>query len=180
MTLAQKLGTTVHLSPLLVKARRCGLPTPEALESLAVARGCWHYKHSDMAAVPPVAEAQFSNEELAIALLSPCLPYSPHTIRVGAAMVGAPGNQPESIALEAVAERCVPQLRYIARAGAQFEPENSFWSGLLRRLPVAPEPKDGVMPHPTRFVSMTGITRAGSQRQTVWIRPRASLALAHG
>ena len=180
MTLAQKLGTTAHLSPLLVKARRLGLPTAETLESLAVARGCWHYKHSGLVAIPPVSEGQFSNVELAIALLSPCLPYSPHTIRVGAAMVGAQGNEPGSFAFEAVAERCVPQLRHIARAGVHFEPENSFWPDLLRHLPEAPEPVDGVMPHPTRFVSMTGITRAGTQRQTVWIRPRASLAPANG
>ena len=32
MTLAEKLGTTSHLSGLLVKARRLGMETPEALE----------------------------------------------------------------------------------------------------------------------------------------------------
>jgi hypothetical protein len=180
MTLAEKLGTTSHLSPLLVKARRLGLANSESLESLAVARGCWHYKHPEMATIPNVSENQFGNEELAIALLSPCLPYEPHTIRLGAAMAGASGNDPKTLAWLAETERCVPQLRYIARAGAQLEKDNVFWPELLRRLPASEEPKDGVMPHPTRFVSMTGITRAGTQRVTVWIRPRPSLALAHG
>lgn len=177
---ARRLGTTVHLSGLLTKARRLGMESAQALESLAVARGCWHYRHPEMVAPPEVSETQFTNEKLAVALLSPCLPYSPHTIRVGAAMVGAPGNSAEILAFEAVCERCVPQLRYIARAGSQFEPENPFWTDLLQRLPEAPEPKDGVMPHPTRFVSMTGFTRAGKQRQTVWIRPPASLVSANG
>ena len=179
MTLAEKLGTTSHLSGLLIKARRLGMATPEALESLAVAQGCWHYKHPEMVPAPHVSETQFSNEELAMALLSPCQPYSPHTIRVGAAMLGATGNDPESLAWLAVAERCEPQVRYIARAAMGFEPENSFWSHLLALLPDMPEPKDGVMPHPTRFVSMTGMTRAGVQHVTVWIRPRLALALAH-
>jgi len=180
MTLAEKLGTTSHLSGLLIKARRLGMETPEALESLAVARGCWHYKHAELVPAPNVSEDQFSNEELAVALLSPCQPYSPHTIRVGAAMLGATGNAPESLAWLAVAERCEPQVRYIARAAMGFEAENPFWPGLLARLPDMPEMKDGVMPHPTRFVSMTGMTRAGTQRVTVWIRPRATLALSHG
>ena len=30
---------------------------------------------------------------------------------------------------------------------------------------------DGVMPHPTRFVAMTGITRKGVGLVTQWIRP---------
>ena len=180
MTLAEKLGTTSHLSPLLMKARRLGLVSAEALESLAVARGCWHYRHPEMVAPQGVSEVQFNNEELAVALLSPCLPYSPHTIRVGAAMLGATGNDPESLAWLATTERCGPQARYIARAATGFEPENPFWTDLLRQMPEVPEPQDGVMPHPTRFVSMTGITRAGAQRQTVWIRPRASLTVAHG
>lgn len=180
MTLAEKLGTTAHLSALLHKARRLGMEAPDALESLAVARGCWHYKHPAMTPAPNVREDQFSNEELAAALFSPCLPYSPHTIRVGAAMLGAANNDPKALAWLAETERCAPQLRYIARAGAQFEADNPFWPELLRLLPAAEEPKDGVMPHPTRFVSMTGITRAGMQRVTVWIRPRPALALAHG
>ncbi|HTD65116.1 MAG TPA: hypothetical protein VK846_01130 [Candidatus Limnocylindria bacterium] len=179
-TLAKKLGTTSHLSGLLIKARRLGMETPEALESLAVARGCWHYKHAEMVPAPDVSEEQFSNEELAMALLSPCQLYSPHTIRVGAAMLGAIGNDPESLAWLTVAERCEQQVRYIARAAIGFEPENSFWPHLLALLPDMPEMKDGIMPHPTRFVSMTGMTRAGTQRVTVWIRPRATLALAHG
>jgi hypothetical protein len=47
-------------------------------------------------------------------------------------------------------------------------------------LPESPEVKDGVMPHPSRFVSMTGITRTGSRPVAIWIRPRPDLAQVHG
>lgn len=42
-TLARRLGATAHVSPLLQKARRLGLATPEDLERLAVRRGCLYY-----------------------------------------------------------------------------------------------------------------------------------------
>jgi hypothetical protein len=179
-TLAEKLGTTAHTSALRHKAQRLGLANVAALEWLAVARGCWHYRQPEMPDPPDVAESQFSNEELAIALLSPSQPYSPHTIRLGAAMLGAAGNGAERLAGLAKAEGCEIAVRYIAKAGLQFEPDNPLWHELLEKLPETREPEDGVLPHATRFVSMTGFTRAGPGKVTVWIRPRADLALAHG
>ena len=80
----------------------------------------------------------------------------------------------------AKAEGCEMAVRYVARAGRQFEPDNGLWSQLLGKVAISPEPPSGVFPHPTRFVSMTGITRAGVGRVVVWVRPRAELALAHG
>jgi hypothetical protein len=180
ITLAEKLGTTTHVSPLLKKAKRLGLHSPELLEGLGVARGCWHYRSPDLAPSPPVSESDLSNEELAVALLSPSQPYSPHTIRVGAAMLGAIGNDIEMVVRLAVLERCAAVIRYIANAAMQFEVDNPFWRQLLDRLPKTRPIMDGVMPHATRFVSMTGMTRAGMQRVTVWIRPRPDLALTHG
>ena len=69
LTLAEKLGAAARSSPLLQKAERLGLTNAAALESLAVARGCWHYRQPEMPASPPVAVSQFSNEELALSLL---------------------------------------------------------------------------------------------------------------
>jgi hypothetical protein len=43
-----------------------------------------------------VVERQFSNEELAVALLSTALRYEPHSIRCGAAMLAAEGNDPRA------------------------------------------------------------------------------------
>ncbi|MGA2864993.1 MAG: hypothetical protein ABSF95_10970 [Verrucomicrobiota bacterium] len=179
-TLAEKLGTTPHISPLLQKAKRLGLRSPELLESLGVARGCRHFWSPDLASAPEVSESDLSNEELAVALLSPSLPYSPHTIRVGAAMLGAAGADTALLARLAVAERCAAQVRYVASAALQFEPDNPFWRQLLNALPQTPPVKDGVMPHPTRFVSMTGMTRLGMRSVAIWNRPHPDLALPRG
>jgi len=169
-TLAAKLGTTTHLSPLLHKARRLGLG-PNELQILAVQRGCRHYATGAEPAQPLATNDQFSNEELAIALLTTALPYEPDSIRCGAAMLGAAGNTPRRLARMAVLERCVMPVRYVAEAGRRFEPENPFWQALLRELPATPLPKSGVLPHSTRFVAMTGFTRLGRGTLIEWQRP---------
>ena len=178
-TLAAKLGTTTHLSPLLHKARRLGLG-PRELEILAVQRGCDYYH--DGSPLPPAAVSlsQFSDEELAMALLNPALRYDPQTLRLGAAMLGAEGNDPQRIARLARMERAEAIVRYVASAGERFEPRNPFWPALLALLPPGPPPKSSVVPHPTRFVAMTGITRRGVETVVEWIRPSRAAAPAHG
>lgn len=171
VTLAEKLGTTVHLSPLLHKAQRLGLG-PEELEILAVQRGCRHYRTGNEPATPLASPEGFSNEELAVALLLPALRYSPRSIRCGAAMLGAPGNCPRRLAWLAVLERAVVPVRYVAEAGRRFEADNPFWRELTDALPAAPPPKPGVLPHPTRFVAMAGFTRQGRGLVVAWQRPR--------
>jgi len=182
VTLGEKLGLPPGTSPLIEKARGLGLSSGELLEALGVARGCRHYNLASDAEVE-LSEASFSNEELAIALLSPELPYSPRGIRIAANLVGAAGNRPRVLAELATAERAVEQLRYIANAGHSFEPQNSFWPELLSFLPESPVLETGIMPHPTRFVSMTGMTRNGVEKVIVWLRPLNSsraLATANG
>jgi len=169
-TLGSKLGTTTHLSPLLRKARRFGLGAPE-LERLAIERGCDYYGGGELTPLVLVSLEQFSNAELAIALLNPALRYDPQTVRLGAAMLSAEGNSPDQIARLAVMERCERVVRYIAEAGKKFEPNNLFWPHLLQRLPSGAPPKSGVLPHPTRFVAMTGFTRRGPETVVEWIRP---------
>jgi hypothetical protein len=177
-TLAAKLGTTTHLSPLLRKARRLGLG-PRELQILAIQRGCDYYHNGDPLPPLPVTVDQFSNAELAIALLNPALPYHPQTLRLGAAMLSADGNAPEEIVRMAEMERCEALVRYIAEAGRRFEPDNPFWPGLLQRLAPTPPLRPGVVPHPTRFVAMTGLTRRGVETVVQWIRPTFSEP-AHG
>jgi hypothetical protein len=114
---------------------------------------------------------RFSNAELAIALLNPALRYSPQTLRLGAAMLGATGNSPELLAQLAREERCESIVRYVADAGRRYEPDNEFWIALTKLLPDAAAPKSSVVPHPTRFISMTGFTRRGVETVVQWIRP---------
>jgi hypothetical protein len=177
-SLAEKLGMTKHISGLLIKAKRLGLDA-EGLERLAIQRGCDYYHEGEPLPPAIVSEEQFSDEELAIALLNPALRYHPQTLRLGAAMLGAEGNDPERIARLAKYERCESLVRYVAEAGRRFEPHNIFWERVLAMVPAAPAPKSSVVPHPTRFVAMTGMTRRGVETVAQWIRPR-TIAARHG
>jgi hypothetical protein len=179
-TLGEKLGLPSKPSPLLEKAKNLDLSSPDSLERLAVARGCNHYSHPEMPPPPNVSEIDFSNEELAIALLSPALPYSAHTIRVGAMMLSAADNEPTKLARLTIAEGAIPAVHYIANAALKFEPDNPFWPGLLSMLPDSPAVPDGVMPHPTRFVSMWGMMRGKVGKWVVWLRPSRPIAPVNG
>jgi hypothetical protein len=180
-TLAKKLGIPEHYSLLLRKARGLGLHSASELIALGVQRGCRHYGGGPeaLSAAAPSRES-FSDEELAIALLSPCLPYSPRAVRVGAQMLGSSHNQPRRLGLLARKERAEEVVRYIASSGQQTEPYEPFWTELLASLPPAPMfrpmPPAGVLPHPSRFRSETGVTdpsnpvtRGGPS--VTWLRP---------
>lgn len=176
-TLAARLESTTHLSPLLMKIRRMGIASSSGLERLAVERGLRYYDvRGDSLKgrqTPPCGNEQLSHEEIAIALLCPAAPYSQLRLRMGAAMLAAEGNQPETLARLAVQERCLIVVSYIASCGRKVEPDNPFWQKLLDLLPASPTltPPDA-LPHYSRFVTMTGITRAGVGILTQWIRPR--------
>lgn len=179
-TLARRLGTTAHVSPLLAKARKLGLRTPADLEKLAIQRGCRYYDlNGDSAVVREEGskygaggiDNEFSNEELAVALLSICLPYSMHRLRLGAAMLAAENCSSQVIAQLARQERGETVVRYVALCGQKVEPDNLFWKELLALLPDVPMPLPDVLPHITRFVAMTGITRKGKETVMQWIRP---------
>ena len=169
-TLAEKLGMTTHLSPLLMKARRLGLDAA-GLEQLAVARGCVHYSGNGEPLSNEVCEASFLIGELAVALLNPALGYDPHSIRCGAAMLGATGNRPPRLARLLRMERAEQPTRHVAQEGQRYEPANPFWADLLDALPSTPVPKSGVLRHPTRYITMTGFTRSGPGLVTHWVRP---------
>ena len=180
MTLARRMGTTPHISPLLMKAGRLGLKKPEDLEKLAVRRGLRYYEsYGDSKSLPRdqdgssinANEDVLSNEELALALISPATPYSLQRLRMSAAMIAAQGNKPETIAFLAQRERSEPIVRHIAQCGSEAEPNNPFWNKLLELLPQTPAPAIDVLPHLTRFVAMTGLTRAGKGLRMQWIRP---------
>ena len=120
---------------------------------------------------------EFSNEELAIALLSVVLPRTQWRLRIGAAMLAAHGNSPERLARLAVHERSEQVVSYIAQCLRQVEPGNDFWDKLLALLPNPTfQPAPGVLPHITRFVAMTGLTRHGKQTIMQWIRPTRAAA----
>lgn len=186
-TLASLLGTTVHLSPLLKKAERLGLSLPQDLERLAIQRGCRYYAQAadslrvaeeppetggvyTQGRLPEIDETRFSPAELAIALLSICLPKSQHRLRIGACMLSAPTVEVDQVVHLAKQERAEAVVRYIATCGNSVEPEEPFWRELLAGIPEI-EAKPDILPHITRFVAMTGITRRGVETVMQWIRP---------
>lgn len=162
-----------HRSLLLERARSVGLATPESFEVLASKRGCHYYPLRSTQVLDE--DIVFSNEELAIALMHPSLPWDPQRLRVAAAMTGAVGNDPKRLARLAIQEQAVVPLTMVARAGRDAEPSNAFWNEVLSSLPPSPPPPEGVMPHPSRFCAMAGKTRPGSSASPslTWIRPSA-------
>ena len=182
-TLARRRGTTTHLSPLLMKARRLGLDTPAELERLAIQRGCEYYDTQPGDSVLrdeaplPVSRMAFSNGELAVALLCLYPPVSLLRRRMGACVLSASDVEVREVAALAQSEQCADLVRYIADCGHRIEPDVAFWKSL--QLALAGVTYDAnTMPHPTRFIEMTGINRGSTAIQKRWVRPVAALALA--
>ena len=162
-----------------MKARRLGLATPDDLVEEAIARGCFHYMQAHQPPAQRVSEAQFSNEELALALLTIANPYDPQMIRVGAMMLGAEGNDPKKLARQALYERSECVVRFIAEAAKRYEPDNEFWNELLNALPDSPVASSDVMPHHTRYVSMPGLIAPRTFGKPTWLRPLKIKALGY-
>ena len=180
ITLAERLGMTAHISGLRHKARRLGLSVLDALASEAIARGCYHYAPAfDHGLESHLSEREFPNDELAMALLTVANQYDPRVIRIGAMMLGARENDPRDLARLAVWERCECVVRYIATCALRYEPDSPFWMELLEALPSGPMPKDGVMPHHSRFVSDPGLIAPRTFGKPTWLRPMALRAARH-
>lgn len=179
-TLATRLGTTAHISGLRQKARRLGLAALNDLANEAVARGCYHYAPGfEHGLQSRVSERDFSNCELAIALLTIANPYEPRILRIGAMLLGAERNDPRTLARLAVWERCQCVVRYIATCALRYEPGSALWLDLLAALPPGPMPKEGVMAHHSRFVLDPGLIAPGTRGKPTWLRPRAPRAVSH-
>lgn len=170
-TLAEKLGTTRHVSPLLLKLKNHGLTTPKEIAAAAIDRGCSHYA--------PFAEGlhkeapNISDEELAIALLSPCHPYELQLIRIGSQMLSSENSDPAKLAYLAIMERSGPMIKYIAQCGQKTEPDHPFWQAILTRLHAYEPAPASVMSHISRFRIETGITnpKRPNDPKIVWLRP---------
>ena len=166
-TLAQQIGETAHCSLLQRKARRHGLTDLPSVMQLAVARGARHYASIYAAAeFDPGAEA-ISHEELVALLLLGSQPFEPFAVRCAAQLISL-CDLPR-LSRVARRERVGRQLAHIARAGAAHDSAQAArWQALLGLLgsPAAIAP--GRLPHWSRFVSQSGITRLGTPH-TEWL-----------
>ena len=176
-TVAEQLGQTPHLSPLLRKLRAVGLVAPDDLRRLAVARGCGHYQRPDDQDRPlDPRTAQVPNLELAIAMVTAAQSFDPVLVRCAAQLLSGDDISVEAIVRLAVQERAVQVILYIAKAGLEMDLiGQDKWRHLLDELPAAPEVSEGRLPHRTRFVSQSGVSRVNGLLQrtsrSVWLRP---------
>jgi len=162
-----------HLSSLRRKILKLSgdQPASACLRQLAVNRGCRHYEGTfEPPSFLPTGLATLTDEELAVALCLIDNDNYPLNVRIAAQLIGAKGVSAEKLALLAEKERCASVFAHIANAGKKVEPTNPFWSDVLKQLPKRNLSFPPLLPHWTRFVSMTGITRQGGNH-TEWLRP---------
>lgn len=182
-TVAEQIGQTPHVSPLLRRLRRLGLKTAGDLRRLAVARGCWHYRRPDdeTAAPPAVSPEVVSDAELAIGLLSASQEFDSTHVRCAAQLMSTDRISGQEVVRLAVQERAVPLVRHIARAAVEMEaPHREYWTRLLSLLSSRTEAPEGRLPHRSRFVSETGVTfhdgRLDKRGARTWLCPREPLS----
>jgi len=176
-TLAERLGSTPHLSPLLRKMRRLGFGDPDALLRLAVRRGCAHYAPPDYhpAQVRDPGTDRLSNLDLAVALCSAAQEYDPRLVRCAAQLLSSGEIDAAALVRAAQMERCEPVIAHIAQAAVEFDSGHAaHWRTVLARLRVRRPPPAGTLPHRSRFMLEVGLTdpRAPKPR-AVWLRPKA-------
>lgn len=170
-TLGQKLGDVPHVSGLAIrlsKASGAGNRLPEWLLKVAVERGVGHYRRNFDPALPPDNPA-ISDEEIGIALCLEQHPYQLDLLRAAAQLLSSHTVNIDRLLRLAVQERCEPMLLHIAEVASKYAPEQEPWATLREKLPSRPVPRTDALPHWTRLVSHSGITRNGLPR-TGWLR----------
>ena len=178
-TVAEQIGGTPHLSPLLRRLRGIGLTEPDDLRRVAVARGCWHYRQPDDDLGTERSNhcwESVSDLELAMGMLTAAQRFDPVLIRCAAQLLSGGQVSLQEIVRLAVHERAVSVVRHIAQSGMEMDVENrERWEQLLGLLPRGPEVSEGRLPHRSRFASVTGIARRNGRldrgRNSVWLRP---------
>ena len=169
-TLGQKLGDTAHVSGFfrrIAKASGSQERAGDWLLKVAVQRGARHYKRDFDPALPP-DDLSFSNEEIGVALCMNHLPDRPVFIRAASQLLSSPKTDIRKLARLAEMERCEMVLAYIAEAATRVAPGIEPWTSLRPLLKPRRKPREGALPHWSRFVSMTGLTEKGGP-QIDWL-----------
>jgi hypothetical protein len=168
--LAQKLGDTTHISLLfrrVVQAAGSKEKAGDWLLKVAVERGARHYQRTYPEDLPP-DDPTFTNEEIGVALCLGHLRDQPMYIRAAAQLLSSPKTDIPQLVRLAEMERCETVLHHIAAASARINSALEPWASVRRLLRKRRKAPEGVLPHWTRFVSMTGVTREGGPH-TDWL-----------
>ena len=165
-TLAHKLGDVPHVSGLLRRIAQlsgAGDRVAEWLLKVAVERGANHYRR-DFDPTLPADLPAISDEEIGVALCLGQNPYNLDFLRVAAQFLSSPRVNAALLCQLAVQERCEPVLLHIAEVAKKYAPEQEPWAFLRKHLRPRRVPRTDALPHWTRLVSHTGITREGPPR----------------
>ena len=173
LTLARALGDVTHASPLLHKVCQIsglgGEDLQQWLLKCAVQRGAGHYRRTFPTHLPPDDE-RLSDEEIGIALCLGHHTYDSHLIRAAAQLLSSSRVDPQKLARLATLERCESVLLHIADASARLDANRQPWAYLRAHLSQRNRRGVEALPHWSRFVSMTGLTRAGPGLHTEWLQ----------
>ncbi len=170
-TLARKLGDAAHVSGLAIRLARlsgAGSRLPEWLLKIAVERGATHYRRDFDLALPPDNPA-ISDEEIGVALCLDQHPYRLDNLRAAAQLLSSPEVDAPRLCRLAIMERCEPVLLHVAQIAERFVPTLQPWAYLRQHLRPRYGPRTDALPHWTRLVSHTGVTRHGGPPQTDWL-----------
>lgn len=169
-TLAQKLGDVAHVSGLAIRLEQASGAferLAEWLLKVAVARGATHYQREFDPALPPDNPA-ITDEEIGIALCLEQHRYDLDQLRAAAQLLSSRRVDAARLCRLGVQERCEPVLLHIAEVARKYAPDQEPWTTLRKQLPPRRVPRTDALPHWTRLVSHTGVTREGSPR-TDWL-----------
>lgn len=159
-TLAERLGTTTHVSPLLFTVRRMmdrfpcrGAVSPgDWLLRLANGRGARivvpTVGSDGPVCMPDVDE--FSDEELVTALLLPHLEDRPQLLRLAAQLVSRGSVSVPRLLWLSKLERTERLLLALATSALRVDPGHAHWSEIHRKLAGLPPLRD-VLLHWTRL-----------------------------
>ena len=170
-TLAQKLGDVAHVSGLAIRLAQksgAGDRLAEWLLKAAVSRGAKHYQRDFDPMLPPDNPA-ITDEEIGIGLCLEQHHYDLDQLRAAAQLLSSPHVDATRLCRLSVQERCEPTLLHIAEVAGKYAPKQEPWAALRQRLPPRRVPRTDALPHWTRLVNHTGVTREGPPR-TDWLR----------
>lgn len=169
-TLAHKLGDVPHVSGLLRRIAQlsgAGERVTDWLLKVAIKRGANHYRRDFDPNLPADLPA-ISDEEIGVALCLGQHPYNLDSLRVAAQFLSSPRINAARLCRLAEQERCEPVLLHVAEVARKHAPKQEPWATLRNQLHSRPVPRTDALPHWTRLVSHTGITREGPPR-TDWL-----------
>jgi len=101
------------------------------------------------------------DEEIGIALCLEQHPYDLDKLRAASQLLSSPRVDAARLCRLAVQERCEPVLLHIAEVAGKYAPQQEPWGTLRKQLVPRRVPRTDALPHWTRLVSHTGVTREG-------------------